>query len=196
MFLSDWREFPSAPCLAGKTTWWQIASRCRWNRARPWHVSEFVSFLVGLRTYQHPRNLMGCGALRCRMRALPVLASYNAASHNSYQPHPSEPAHYTVRSNTVFVLLKMDIMMPRNMLRQKLIINIWLLHLVILLVFSLSSLFLHIQCRRRKQQVSSKRWCQSTKVHGVTYQKTVIFSHRNFIILSSLPFSPLLIQRG
>ena len=53
MFLSEWREFPSAPCLAGKTTWWQPASRCCWNRARLWHASELVSFLVGLRIYQH-----------------------------------------------------------------------------------------------------------------------------------------------
>ena len=44
---------PSAPCLAGKETWWQLASRCWWNDARPWHASELVSFLVGLRTYQH-----------------------------------------------------------------------------------------------------------------------------------------------
>ena len=29
-------------------------SRCCWNHARPWHASELVSFLVGLRTYQHP----------------------------------------------------------------------------------------------------------------------------------------------
>ena len=50
MFLSEWREFPSAPCLTGKT-WWQIASRCCWNRGRSWHVSELVSFLVGLRIY-------------------------------------------------------------------------------------------------------------------------------------------------
>ena len=33
--------------------WWQLVSRCCWNRARPWCASEFVSFLVGLRTYQH-----------------------------------------------------------------------------------------------------------------------------------------------
>ena len=39
--------------LQGKETWWQLASRCCWNRARPWHASELVSFLVGLRTYQH-----------------------------------------------------------------------------------------------------------------------------------------------
>ena len=59
MFLSEWREFPSTPCLAGKTTWWQLASRC-WNRACPWHASELVSFLVGLRTYQHPGILLCC----------------------------------------------------------------------------------------------------------------------------------------
>ena len=54
MFLSEWRKFPSAPCLAGKETWWQLASRFCWNRTRPWSASELVSFLVGLRTYQHP----------------------------------------------------------------------------------------------------------------------------------------------
>jgi len=37
-----------------KKTWWQFASRCCWNRGRPWHASELVSFLVRLRTYQHP----------------------------------------------------------------------------------------------------------------------------------------------
>ena len=53
MFLSQWREFPSAPCLAEKKNW-QLAPRCYWHRARPWHTSGLVSFLVGLRTYQHP----------------------------------------------------------------------------------------------------------------------------------------------
>jgi len=58
MFLSEWREFPSAPCLARKKkTWWQLASRYCWNRARPWYASELFSFLVGLRTYQHPRGI-------------------------------------------------------------------------------------------------------------------------------------------
>jgi len=60
MFLSEWREFPSAPCLAGKETWWQLASPFCWNDARPWHASEFVSFLVGLRTYQHPGIFVNC----------------------------------------------------------------------------------------------------------------------------------------
>ena len=60
MFLSVWREFPSAPCLARKRTWCQLASRCCWNRARPWHASELVPFLFGLRTSQPvntPNNL-------------------------------------------------------------------------------------------------------------------------------------------
>ena len=33
---------------------WQLASRPCWNRARPWHASELVSFLFWLRIYQHP----------------------------------------------------------------------------------------------------------------------------------------------
>ena len=46
MFLSEWREFSSAPCLVGKKTWWQLASRYCWNRARPWHASEVVLFRI------------------------------------------------------------------------------------------------------------------------------------------------------
>jgi len=53
MFLSEWHEFSLAPCLAGKETWWHLASRFCWNRGRPWLLSELVSFLVGLRTCQH-----------------------------------------------------------------------------------------------------------------------------------------------
>ena len=53
MFLSEWRGFPSVLCLAGKKTWWQLVSRCCWNGARSWHAFKLVSFLVGLRTYQH-----------------------------------------------------------------------------------------------------------------------------------------------
>ena len=48
-----WISFGALPCRK-KKTWWQLASRCCWNRARPWHASELISFLVGLRTYQHP----------------------------------------------------------------------------------------------------------------------------------------------
>jgi len=63
----------------------------------------------------------GCGTLRCRVRALwrllfdfTVLAPYNAASHNRYQPHPTEPAQHTMCSNTRLVLLKMGILMPET----------------------------------------------------------------------------------
>ena len=54
----------------------------------------------------------GCGALRCKVRALwrllfdsrtvtfTVLAPYNAVPHNCYQPHPAEPAQHTTCSNT------------------------------------------------------------------------------------------------
>ena len=42
-FLSEWREFPSAPCLTRKT-WWQLASPCRWNHAR--HLTWFFSASV------------------------------------------------------------------------------------------------------------------------------------------------------
>ena len=52
------------------------------------------------------------GCCVCRMRAL--LASYNAAPHNRYQPHPAEPEQYTKCSNGFFVLLKMGIMMPET----------------------------------------------------------------------------------
>jgi len=53
-------SFGALPCRK-KKTWWQLASRCRWNRARPWHASELVSFLVGLTTYQHPGNIKAVG---------------------------------------------------------------------------------------------------------------------------------------
>jgi len=48
-----WISFSALPCMGGTS---QFASRCCWNRARPWHASEVISFLIGLRTYQHPGN--------------------------------------------------------------------------------------------------------------------------------------------
>ena len=46
-----WISFGALPCRKKKT--WQLAARCCWNRARPWHASEVGSFVVGRRTYQH-----------------------------------------------------------------------------------------------------------------------------------------------
>ena len=43
-----------------------------------------------------------------------LLASYNAAPHNRYQPHPAEPEQHISCSNRAFVLLKMGIMMPET----------------------------------------------------------------------------------
>jgi len=43
-----------------------------------------------------------------------VLAPYNAAPHNRYQPHPAEPAQHTTCSNTRLGLQKMGIMMPET----------------------------------------------------------------------------------
>jgi len=55
MFLSEWREFPSAPCLAGKKSLMTArVSMLLKSRASPDMLPNFFSFLVGLSTYQHP----------------------------------------------------------------------------------------------------------------------------------------------
>ena len=56
--------------LRGGETLWQLASRCCWNRARPWHASEPVSFLVGLRTFQHPGVSSGCSTYKKNKRVI------------------------------------------------------------------------------------------------------------------------------
>ena len=48
-----WISFGALPCRK-KKTWWRLASPCCWNRARPWHASELVSFLVGLALISTP----------------------------------------------------------------------------------------------------------------------------------------------
>jgi len=63
MFVSQWREFPSAPCLARKKKLDDSSRPHVVEIARvPWRASELVSFLVGLRTYQHPGSFSNCGA--------------------------------------------------------------------------------------------------------------------------------------
>ena len=54
MFLSEWREFPSAPCLARGGAALDDSSRLDVFFKSHRHASELVSFLVGLRTYQYP----------------------------------------------------------------------------------------------------------------------------------------------
>jgi len=52
--------------------------------------------------------------LFCWTETFIVLASYNAAPQNRYQPHPAEPEQYTKCSNGFFVLLKMGLIMPET----------------------------------------------------------------------------------
>jgi len=52
----EWISFGALPCRGGGG----LVSRSCWNRARPCHASVLVSFLVGLRTYQHPGKLIHC----------------------------------------------------------------------------------------------------------------------------------------
>ena len=54
MFLSEWSEFPSAPCLAEKKKLGDSSRLDVVKIARVPDMLELLSFLVGLRTYQHP----------------------------------------------------------------------------------------------------------------------------------------------
>jgi len=58
--------------------------------------------------------VVGCEHCEGYCSTFTVLAPYNTASHNRYQPHPAEPAQHTTCSNTRLVLLKMGIMMPET----------------------------------------------------------------------------------
>jgi hypothetical protein len=49
-YLSEWHEFPSALCLAEKIIFWQLASRCCWNRAR--RLTCFLSASVTRKVLQ------------------------------------------------------------------------------------------------------------------------------------------------
>ena len=61
MFLPEWREFPSAPCFAGKK---KNLMTDRVSMLLKWRASltcfRVVSFLVGLRTYEHSGMFMIC----------------------------------------------------------------------------------------------------------------------------------------
>ena len=85
--------------LQEKTTWWQLAFRCCWNRARPWHASELVSFLVLLRTYHHPGNILSRSALISHHTAIIPLSERvkipaYALRIPACQPHAAGPLHY------------------------------------------------------------------------------------------------------
>jgi len=67
-----------------------------------------ISFLS---VQQQLRSIPAAGFVKV---TITVLAPYNAAPHNRYQPQPAEPAQHTTCSNTRLVLLKMGIMMPET----------------------------------------------------------------------------------
>jgi len=60
MFLSEWREFPSAPSLEEKK---KLDNSSRLDVVEISHVPDMLSSLFpswfGLRTYQHPDNISG-----------------------------------------------------------------------------------------------------------------------------------------
>jgi len=69
-----WISFGALSCRK-KYPWWQLASRWCWNRAPPWHASELVSFLVRLRTYQHPGIFTVCTGKSMFRRCLLLTSS-------------------------------------------------------------------------------------------------------------------------
>jgi len=86
-----WISLGALPCR--KITWWQLASRWCWNRTRPWYASELVSFLVGLRTYQHPGS-----AVTSPPAGRPGFRSrYGLNYLSSHQPDGMYGAHPTFR---------------------------------------------------------------------------------------------------
>ena len=69
--IMSWISFGALPCR--KKSWWQLTSRCWWNGARLWYASEFVFFLVGLRTYQHPGTATDTNAEYLKLTVFPRL---------------------------------------------------------------------------------------------------------------------------
>ena len=75
-----WISFGASPCRK-KKTWWQLASRCCWNRGRTWHASELVYFVTGLRTYQAPST-----ELHLLPTSLIISVANNTSTRNSTHP--------------------------------------------------------------------------------------------------------------
>jgi len=80
MFLSEWREFPSAPCLAKKK---KIDDSSRLHVVEiarvTGNVSELLSFLVGLRTCRHPGMIVSSGEeVSCILLKLKIPYHHNS----------------------------------------------------------------------------------------------------------------------
>jgi len=79
------------------------------------HYQQFLNmFRASLRTSSGDQVVCYCMCCAALVLLDVVLAPYNAAPHNRYQPHPAVPAQHTTCSNTRLGLLKMCIMMPET----------------------------------------------------------------------------------
>ena len=76
-------------CLVKKKTWWQLTPRCCWDRARPWHTFELVSFLVGLMTYQHPGTNPDTYYTKSKHTVLPEINVHRRLHSEHLNAHPS-----------------------------------------------------------------------------------------------------------
>jgi len=98
-----------------------------------------------------------------------VLAPYNTAPHNHYQPHPAEPAQHTTCSNTRLVLLKMGIIMPETCWES--VDNKH--HCCILLVFSLTSQLKYFQIMSLMFYILHHHQRKRTTRYNTTYYWTM-----------------------
>ena len=132
----------------------------------------------------------GCGALPCSVRALwstfTVLAPYNAAPHNRYQPHPAEPAHHTTCSNTRLVLLKMGIMMLETCWdsvdnKHLIVSSCWFSLSLSLSLHILRILFVRGNGERETRKVRDKEFLtlrcspKNTERHGIVFYCVFIY---------------------
>jgi len=76
-------------------------------------LSQHVSGII-IPIFRRPRHVLLHVVCCAGTVTFTVLAPYNTAPHNCYQPHPAEPAQHTTCSNTRLGLLKMGIMMPET----------------------------------------------------------------------------------
>jgi len=92
MFLSEWPEFPSAPCLAGGKKLDDSSRLDVVEIARvPDMLQSFVSFLVGLRTCQHTGRKKDGGLSQNAIPAFCTLQRETKQTNQNYRTSEQEP---------------------------------------------------------------------------------------------------------
>ena len=68
-------------------------------------VLQTFAFVKFLQIFKYRRSIACADVITFYVKEFKhtVLASYNAAPHNRYQPHPAEPEQYTIHSSTRFM---------------------------------------------------------------------------------------------